>query len=47
VQDAVLRGGKALPLYGRLLEAPHMPQAVVLQVILACVWLPRLLLWPS
>lgn len=32
VQDAVLRGGKALPLYGRLLEAPHLPTAIVLQV---------------
>jgi acyl-coenzyme A synthetase/AMP-(fatty) acid ligase len=31
LQDAVLRGGKALPLYGRLLEAPHLPQAIVLQ----------------
>jgi hypothetical protein len=37
VQDAVLRGGKALPLYGRLLEAPHMPQAIVLQVCLPTV----------
>lgn len=31
MQDVVLRGGKALPLYGRLLEAPHLPPVIVLQ----------------
>lgn len=27
----MLRGGKALPLYGRLLEATHLPPVIVLQ----------------
>lgn len=31
-QDVVLRGGKALPLFGRLLDARHLPPAIVLQV---------------